>query len=191
MLTPAADAIVWRVAAPRLLPLVPRAWLETLKREHLEMVAEHRAERRPAWPCLVNMASGANGIASMSANGDIFYHRDEDFSSYAYLLIVRPAGYVVTGYERWRGLEKDVAGDLICFRQKSHLHALAVSGTDREDALHLDLDTEVTLNRPGRLWMALTLDSPELLTRVQAIRAYEKRLKALPINLFKKNDVEC
>ena len=184
------DAIVWRASAPQLLPLMPRAWMDTLKREHLDLVAEHRRSGHSSWPCQVNMASGAKGVNSISANGDIFFHRDEDFPPYAYLLIVRPAGYVVTGYERWRGLEQDRAGDLICFRQKTHKHALAVSGSTRDGAIHLDLDMEVELHRPGRLWLALTLDSDQLMTRSQAIEAYEQRLKSLPINLLKNRDGE-
>ncbi|UTC28182.1 hypothetical protein GURKE_01510 [Brevundimonas phage vB_BpoS-Gurke] len=176
---------MWRWRAPRLLDLVPQAWKDTLVREHLESIQEWKAEGRPRWWHHVNMASGAHGIASMSANGDILYHTDsasEGFAEYAYLLILRPGGYVVTGKENWRGMEKDRPGDLICFRQHA-LHALTQTGLAEDQADYLDPDyIQIFNNRPSRLWMALTLDSDELLSRQQAIDAYADRLGKLPVN---------
>lgn len=186
------DAIVWRANAAHLLPLVPRTWIKTLLREHVESVAERRRTYPDSpWPCLVNMCSGGNGLNSISANGDIAFHTDESFPQFGHLLIIRPAGYVVSGQVNWRGAEQDFAGDVICFRQKTHFHALMVKGTTREDSDHLDPDIgEVVRERPGRLWMSLTLDTDDLLTPSEAIKLYESRLKVLPINRLNKNDVE-
>lgn len=186
---PPSDAIVWRVHAPHLLELVPQAWRNTMAREYRESIQAWKAQDRPRWWHHVNMASGANGISSISADGDILYHTDsasEGFAQYAYLLILRPAGYVVTGKQKWRGMEKDRPGDLICFSQHT-LHALTRSGIEKVQADYLDPDNmQIYGKYPSRLWMALTLDSDALLSRQQAVDAYADRLGRLPVNRFRR-----
>lgn len=187
-----SDALGWIApgAGLDLLPLVPPGWIQSLKDEHLEHRRDHLTHHRAhQWESAVNMGQSFAPVQVISANGEIGFHKDEGFSSYGYLLILRAAGYNVTGPRPWRGLERQqVAGDLICLRQKTHFHALVRHGFRKGECGHLANDWGVVLSeRPQRLWIAATLDTPKYLAPDEAVEQYERALKRIPINKFKKS----
>lgn len=155
--------------------------------EHRDYFRGTRHRRRNAWPSDINVSSGDAGLLSFSANGEIGFHKDPAFYKYGYILVVRPAGYNVTGLKDWRGLDpQQAAGDLICFHQQRRLHALVQQGTPRSRSDHLHHpEATVWSDHPGRLWCALTLELKEFLTPEEAIAVYDRRLKSLAVNKFR------
>ncbi|UTC29286.1 hypothetical protein BAMBUS_02040 [Brevundimonas phage vB_BpoS-Bambus] len=193
---PKYDAIGWvaRGAGKALLPLVPPEWIANLKREQLDYIRQQRPHmRHRLWESEVNMGQAFGEVQVISANGEIGFHRDQGFPRYGYLLILRASGYNVTGPRVWRGLDAPhLAGDLICLKQQTHLHALTQCGTERRDSGYLAEDWGgVWAERPQRLWIAATLSTSKFLTPEAAVSRYLETLNSIPINRYKKNDVEC
>lgn len=186
-----SDALGWIApdAGRKLLPLVPAGWIKSLKDEQLDYLAHHKAfNHGRQWSSEVNMGQSLAPVQVISACGEIGFHKDPDFSTYGYLLIIRAAGYNVTGPRPWRGMERrQAAGDLICLRQKTHFHALVQHGRRRSESGHLDAEWGgVFSDLPQRLWIAATLDTPEYLTPDEAVALYENALNRIPINKFRK-----
>lgn len=156
------DAIEWIADARDLLPLVPRHWMQNAMRDFRHNHKFWRSSAEDAWYSDVGIGYGFKGVRLIYATGEIPYHTDPDFPHYGYLLIIRPAGYIVTGHQ-WRGDRPQAPGDLICFHQQRRQHALVRRGRDEKEMKTLSRETMVwTQPHPGRLWMGLIWDHDEL-----------------------------
>lgn len=193
------DAIEWiDPGHDDLLPLVPRAWMhnqmEFFKARILSWREDQRQDHRlrgyakgNTWTGDVDVGSGWMGLSIITADGEIDFHRDPDFDRYGYLLILRPAGYSVTGLRTWRGKDVQPKGTLMCFHQRRRLHALVRTGSTRrammEDRRHEGVfGSTLYADRPFRIWMSLGLNSPKLLSPEEAAAEMRRKLEKLPAN---------
>jgi hypothetical protein len=193
------DAIEWIAQAPNdLVSLVPRRWMQTQMQQYKERVSYWRDEGRcdhlagrvtPTWSGDVDIGSGSGTSKIITADGEISFHIDADFDKYGYLLVLRPAGYSVTGRRDWRGMERQEIGTLICFHQATRQHALVRRGTPYRDCKRLIGAGSYHRSmspRPGRVWMALSTDNPLLLTPDEAVDHFRKDLGRLLVNRSRK-----
>ncbi|AFU88202.1 hypothetical protein CcrColossus_gp332 [Caulobacter phage CcrColossus] len=188
------DAIEWMQTAPAdLLELEPRDWMQTQMRQHRNQVqfwrddlnrtdpSVIRADGR-AWAGDVDVGSGWLRISIITANGEIAYHRDPGFEKYGYLLILRPAGYSVTGLYNWRGEEVQQRGMMLCLHQARRLHALVRRGTSKSHGVRLKDTYGLHTSTPGRVWMAIGFNSEKLLTLEEASEVFRTDLGKRPVN---------
>lgn len=193
------DAIEWvEPGFEDLLPLVPRAWMHNQMDFFRGRVQYWREDKRQdhrlrgyaegsTWTGDVDVGSGWMGVNIITADGEIDYHRDPDFERYGYLLIIRPAGYSVTGLRKWRGKDEQPKGTLMCFHQARRLHALVRTGSTRkemmEDRHHAGVfGPTLYADRPFRIWMSVGFGSEKLLTPEEAANEIRTRMQRLPSN---------
>ncbi|AXQ68879.1 hypothetical protein HOU00_gp246 [Caulobacter phage CcrPW] len=199
------DAIEWLLPAPAdLLALEPRDWMRTQMRQHKDNVQFWREDLKrldplvravydedgelytespeAAWSGDVDVGSGWLRISIITANGEIAYHRDPDFEKYGYLLILRPAGYSVTGRYHWRGEDVQERGMMLCLHQRNRQHALVRRGTTKCHGARLKDTFSLHTPRPGRVWMAIGFNSNKLLTLEEASDIFRADLEKRPVN---------
>lgn len=169
------DSIEWITAAPDLLPLVPPAWMRSAMREHREAVQFWRkhCKSTEGWLHDINMGSGTPRIQTISVSGAVPFHRDPDFEKFGYLLILRPAHYLVTGQRRHQKAPQP-PGTVICFHQARRNHALVdramSAGVARDDGIPRESQ------QPPRLWIAATMESPYLMSPEECVAAMRQEL---------------
>lgn len=199
------DAIEWMLpASPDLLALEPRDWMQTQMRQHKSQVHFWREDLKRldpltravyeedgelytsapdvAWSGDVDVGSSWLRVSIITANGEIGYHRDPDFEKFGYLLILRPAGYSVTGRYNWRGEDVQERGTMLCLHQRRRQHALVRQGTSKRDGARLKDTFTLHTPRPGRVWMAIGFNSNKLLTLEEASEVFRTDLGKRPIN---------
>ncbi|AXQ69868.1 hypothetical protein HOU03_gp400 [Caulobacter phage CcrSC] len=176
------DAIRWKVKAPRLLPLIPRPWLqeaaETVRAEWSGLRRGHHEPSITSYQPFVRDVPAHQklnpGLSFIYTNGVAQYHTDGNYPRFFYLLILHSRSYCVDGGAWPEPFAADRPGDLICL--DSHLeHGLRAKWLDGPE----DLDPEeMNVNRClPNFWLALSMDSWALLTPEQTIMAYSRALE--------------
>lgn len=198
------DCIVWKAQAPvDLRPLVPKAWVKSeVDQYRYKHQFWRREEQRWDWRCSgpdvdletawyadVSVGSGHRGVSIIIADGEIAFHKDYEIAPYGYLLVLRDAGYNVTGARTWRGMERQGPGTLMCFRQETHKHALVRQGTPRSERNRLT-GRRHHRERPGKLWVALVANSNEFHTPEKAFAIFEEALMSAPVNAYRRRQLE-
>lgn len=144
-------------------------------REHREAVRFWRANEHMGgdWLHDINMGSGTPRLQTISVSGTVPFHNDPDFERFGYLLILRPAHYLVTGLRRHQRAPQP-PGTVICFHQARRYHALVdramPAGVARAEGIVRASDS------PPRLWIAATMETPNLMSPEECVAAMRQEL---------------
>lgn len=178
-MNPIDDAIRWKIPAPRLLEVVPKAWIEEATEKVVKDIRSgrkyHRTPEISSFHPFIRDGESVNpGMSIITTCGAARYHTDASYPRFFYLLILHSRSYCVDGGMWPEPFEADQPGDLVCL--DAHMeHGLRAQWSAGPQDLEYDA---CRLDRVlPRFWMALSMESWALLTPEQAIAAYDRGLR--------------